>query len=218
MVVLIGAGLSVVHGRAEGPSIAGAWTLNTELSDPPRDPARESGGDNRGRARGGPGHGGGGHGGGGRGGFGGQGGGFGGRGAGMDREEVARLRDAMRDITNPPDRLLVTQTEAMIVITAPDGRTTRLSLDGKKVKDENTKVERKSRWEGEKLVTDITGFPAGKLIQSYVVNPDDRRLHVTVQVEGRNGTPARTITHVYDRESSSSSSSIPPTTILTLVP
>ena len=132
----------------------------------------------------------------------------------MNPEDAARLREAMRDITNPPDHLVITQTESMIVITATDGRTTRLSPDGKKIKDDNTKIERKTKWEGEKLVIEITGLPGGKLIQTYVVNPDDQRLRVTVQMEARNGNPPRTITHVYDRESSSSSSSMPPTTIL----
>ena len=220
IVVLVGVWLLEVHSRAESPSLAGAWTLNSELSDRPNDiGAAGKSGDDRGGHGGSHGRGGGG--GGGRsGGFGGRGGGFGMGGAGMDHEEAARIRDAMRDITNPPDRLMITQTESMIVITGADGRTTRLSPDGKKIKDENTKIERKTRWECEKLVIEITGLPAGKMIQSCVVDrvdsvdADHVRLHITVQMEGRNGAPPRTITHVYDRESSSSSSSIPPTTIL----
>jgi hypothetical protein len=214
IVMLIGSGFSVADSRAEGPSLAGAWTLNKELSDQPKDAGRGEGGGDHGRSHGGAGRGGGGHGGGGRGGFGGRGGGFPSGASATNPEDTARLRDAMRDITNPPDHLLVTQTESMIVITAPDGRTTRLSPDGKKIKDDNTKIERKTKWEGEKLVVEISGLPAGKLIQNYAINPDDRRLHVTVQMEGRNGNPPRTITHVYDRDSSSSSSSMPPTTIL----
>jgi hypothetical protein len=219
IVVLMGSGLSAVDSRAEAPSLAGAWTLNKELSDQPRDSSAREGGGDRGGSRGGMGRGGGGHGGGGRGGgFGGRGGGFGGGGvATINPEDAARIRDAMRDITNPPDHLLVTQTESMIVITSQDGRTTRLSPDGKKIKDENTKIERKTKWEGEKLVIEITGLPGGNFIQSYVVDrvdPAVQRLHVTVQMEARNGNPPRTITHIYDRESSASSSSMPPTTIL----
>jgi hypothetical protein len=216
MVVLVGTGFSALDSRAQGASIAGAWSVNRELSDQPKDPsARESGGSDHDRPRGGGGRGMGGHGGGGRGGgFGGRGGGGSG-GPGMNREDAARVREALRDIVNPPDRLIVTQTDSMIVITAADGRTTRLSPDSKKVKDENTKIERKTRWEGEKLITEISGLPAGRIVQSYVVDrvdPDQPRLRITVQMEGRNGSPPRTITHVYDRESSSSSS-MPPTTI-----
>src|SRR5438034_8160059 len=70
------------------PSIAGAWTLNKDLSDAPRD--RGDQGDERGRGRrGGSGRGGGG--GGGRGGFGrgmGRGGDRGGGGGGMDPQEM----------------------------------------------------------------------------------------------------------------------------------
>jgi hypothetical protein len=206
MVVLVGVCLLEVHSRAEGPTLAGAWTLNGELSDQPKDMgAAGKSGDDRGGYGGSHGRGGGG--GGGRGGgFGGRGGGFGMGGAGMDPEEAARIRDAMRAITNPPNRLMITQTESMIVITGEDGRTTRLSPDGKKIKDENTKIERKTRWEGEKLVIDITGLPAGKMIQSWYVDrvdqvdSDHARLHITVQMEGRNGAPPRSITHVYDKE------------------
>ena len=46
IVVLIVSGFSVADGRAEGPSLAGAWTVNKELSDQPKDSgAREGGGD-----------------------------------------------------------------------------------------------------------------------------------------------------------------------------
>ena len=68
---------------------------------------------------------------GGGGGFGGGGFGGGGRGGGQgtpagDPEETARRRNAMRDILNPPDRLTIVQTDSMVIITGPDGRTTRL--------------------------------------------------------------------------------------------
>ena len=76
---------------------------------------------------------------------------------GMDPDAMARMRQAMRDITEPSDRLTITETESMVVLTDNEGRTTRLSTDGKKVKDENTKIERKTRWEAGKLVSEISG-------------------------------------------------------------
>src|SRR5262245_39876830 len=121
---------------AERPSFTGAWTLNKELSDQP--PDRNGSGDNGQHGRRG-----GGGGGGRRGGFGGGygRGGYGGGGQTMDPEAMARTRAALRDVINPSDHVTVTQSESMIVVTGGDGRTTRLSLDGKKVKDENTNLE-----------------------------------------------------------------------------
>ena len=130
-------------------------------------------------------------------------GGGGGAGAGappVDPEQMARMRDAMRDITNPSDHLVVTQTESMVVITGADGRTTRLSPDGKKVKDENTKIERKTKWDGGKLVTEISGLGSGKMTQTFSIDPEAKQLRLTVVMEGgRSGQP-RTITQIYDAD------------------
>ena len=164
-------------------------------------------GDDSGRGRGDGSGGGGGRrrGGGGGGGFGG--GGFGGRGGSTGRggpqgnpEDMARMRDAMRDITNPSDHLIITQTDSMVVLTGADGRTTRLSPDGKKIKDDNTKIERKTKWDGGKLVSEISGLGPGKMTQTFAVDPEGKQLRVTVVMDGgRSGQP-RTITQVYDAD------------------
>lgn len=189
---------------ASAPSIAGGWTRNADLSD--ASPARGQQGDDAGQGRGD--NGGGYNGGRRRGGGGGFGGGGYGRGGGMGRggggvapvnpEEMARMRDAMRDVTNPSDHLIITQTDSMIVVTGADGRTTRLSADGKKIKDENTKVERKTKWDGGKLVSEISGLGRGKMTQTFAVDPEGKQLRISVVMEdGRSGQP-RTITQVYD--------------------
>ncbi len=190
---------------AEKPSIAGGWTLNKELSD--QDPGRGdrsgddrgSGGDRGGYGRrgGGGGFGGGGFGGGRRGG--GMGRGGGGTGQQMNPEDMARMRDAIRDITAAQDHLTITQTDSMIVVTSQDGRTTRLSPDGKKVKDDNTKIERKTKWDAGKLVSEINGAGPAKMTQTFFVDPETHTLRITVQMEARGrNTQARSITHVYD--------------------
>jgi len=197
-------------------AIDGAWTLNNDLSDQPGRDQRDSGADG-GRRGGGRGPGGGG---GGRRGGGGFGGGFGGRGGGgrgpgstMNPEDMARMRDAMRDLTNPPSHMTIVETESMVVMTSADGRTTRLAPDGKKVKDDNTGIERKTKWDGEKLVTEISGLgPMGKATQTIAADPENHQLRIVLQVEGgRMGgmgqggagnsgqnRGSRTITHVYD--------------------
>jgi hypothetical protein len=191
---------------APGTSIAGGWTRNADLSDAPM--GRGQQGDDSGRGRGdGSGGGGGGRrrGGGGGGGFGG--GGFGGRGGSTGRggpqgnpEDMARIRDAMRDITNPSDHFIVTQTDSMVVLTGADGRATRLSPDGKKIKDDNTKIDRKTKWDGGKLVSEISGLGPGKMTQTFAVDPEGKQLRITVVMDGgRSGQP-RTITQVYDAD------------------
>ena len=200
--VLFITGWLAFEGRAQGPqtsALVGAWTLNRELSDPPPSPQGRGGEDGR------HGHGGYGRGGGmGHGGYGG-GMGHGGYGGGQGRmnadpEEMARMRDAMRDIIIPPEHLTIVQTESMIVFTGPDGRTTRLSPDGKKVKDDNTKIERKTRWDGGKLVSEISGASPGKIIQTYAADPETKQLRIAVQVERGNGDQPITIEYVYDTD------------------
>ena len=184
---------------SSAPSLEGAWTLNKNQSDQlatGRDDAGGRGGRDRSGGDGGrAGRGGG------RGGFGGRGGGAG-RGGGnppaVNPDEVARQRDAMRDVMNPPDHYAITQTESMIVLTAPDGRTTRLAPDGKKIKDDNTKVERKTKWEGGKLVSEINGLGPSKMTQTFAVDPGSHQLRIAVHVEGNGRAQARSFTHVYD--------------------
>jgi len=186
---------------AAAPTLAGGWTRNADLSDAPPGGSQQ-GGDaaGRGDASGGRHRGGGG--GGGYGGGHGRGGGMGRGGGGaaappMDPDAVARMRDAMRDITNPPDHLIITQSGSMVVLTAADGRTTRLSADGKKIKDDNTKIERKTKWDGGKLVSEISGLGPGKMTQTFAVDPEGKQLRMSVVMEGGSSGP-RTITQIYD--------------------
>jgi hypothetical protein len=181
------------------PSLAGAWTLNKDLSDKP--PAGGEGRqDGEGRRRGGSGGGGGGR----RGGFGG--GGFGGPGSGgggtspdgRTPEEIQRMRNALRDELQAPDHLTIVETGTTIILTAGDGRTTRLSADGKKIKDENTNVERKTKRDGGKLVSEITGLRGGKITETYTLDDEHKQMRVTLEIEGRDRKA--TTTRVYDAD------------------
>jgi hypothetical protein len=188
-----------VESQAQAPekvSLAGVWAMNKELSD--QAPSDRQNGEQTGQGRhgGGYGRGGGTHGGYGGGGRSGNGGGSGR--ASMDPEAAARMRDALRDIVNPPDRLTVVQTDSMIALTGPDGRTTRLSADGKKIKDENTGIERKTKWDGGKLVSEISGANPGKITQSFSLDAEHHQLKIVALVEGGRSNQPRTITHVYD--------------------
>jgi hypothetical protein len=105
----------------------------------------------------------------------------------------------MRDLMNPPDHLVVTQTDTMIAITGPDGRALRLSPDSKKVKDDATKIERRTKWDNGKLVSEITGLGSTKMTETYSVDPELHQLRIATQIEG-GGNQKRTITHVYDAD------------------
>lgn len=183
---------------AASDTIVGAWTLDKELSDPTpeRDAPgerRDGGGGGGGRGRRGGGGFGGGAGGGGRGGFGGGGGG-GGRG---DADEMRRRMQAMRDIMNASNRLTITRTDSLVIITAGDGRTTRLAPDGKKVKDESTGIERKTKWSGESLVTEIKGAGRGTITETYAVDPASHHLTITLQSDNTRMPNGGVIHHVY---------------------
>ena len=194
IMTLVGAWLeseSRLHAQGQASlSLIGAWTLDKDVSESPDGSSpdgRDHGGNSRGRRRGG-----GGGGGFGRGGFGGRGGADGGR---FDREEMSRQRDALREIMNPPSHLTIVQANNMIVITGPDGRTTRLSPDGQKVSDEATKTERKTKWDGGKLVSEISGLAAGKITETYSVDPEHHRLRIVAHID--NARRPTTTTHVY---------------------
>jgi len=196
--VLIGAWTpgSRVHAQAGAGSIVGAWTLNKDLSQTPEGRAQ---GDDGARRGGGYGLGGGRRRGGGFGG-----GGFGGGGGGEARgnpEDMARQRQALRDIMEAPERLTIIQTDSMVIMTSGAGRTTRLSTDGKKVKDESTHIERKTKWDGGKLVSEISGAGPGRITETYSVDPEHHQLTVALQMENsRMPQGSQGIRRVYDAE------------------
>jgi hypothetical protein len=109
----------------------------------------------------------------------------------------------MRDVMNPPEHLTIVQSGSLVLITGDDGRTTRLSPDGKKIKDDNTKVERKTKWDGGKLVSEISGLGPGKMTQTFSIDSEHHQLRIAVETAaGRQGQP-RTFTHVYDADAKS---------------
>ena len=183
---------------AEGASIIGAWTLNKEQSDLP--PPRPEGDRGRRGAGGGGGFGrGGGYGrGGGR--------GTGGSGSGArDPEDVQRRIQAMRDLVTAADHLTIARTESLIIVTTGDGRTTRLSADGKKIKDESTGVERKTTWASGNLVSEISGGAGGKIVETYAVDAEHGQLTVTLRFDKTREHPdGRVVRHVYQRDQISS--------------
>jgi Spy/CpxP family protein refolding chaperone len=200
VVTVAAAALVTTHADTPKPNeaIIGAWTLNKDASQLT---ARGDNGDGRegdnsgrnggygGRRRGGGG-----------GGFGGGGFGRGGGGGGFtqtpeQREAAQRMRDAMRQELQAPDHMTIVSSDTTIIITTPDGHTTRLAPDGKKIKDESTGIERKTKWDAGKLVSEINGLGRGKITETYSFDPDAKQLHVKLDIDGPRKTSQ---TRIYD--------------------
>src|SRR5262249_39268604 len=112
-------------------------------------------------------------------------------------DDMRRMRDAMQEITDAPEKMTITQSETTVIITSGDGRTTRLSTDNKKVKDDSTGIERKTRWDKDHLVSEISNAGPNKITQTYAVSPDSHQLTVTLDFGSDRRPPVH---HVYDAQ------------------
>ena len=201
IVTVAAASLVTIH-AADTPkpndAVVGAWTLNKDASTltQPGEEGEGQSGQNGGDRRGG------------QNGFGGRrrgfgGGGFGGGGGGgavnqtpEQREAAQRMRDAMRQELQAPDHMTVVLSGTTIIITTPDGHTTRLATDGSKVKDDSTGIERKTKWDAAgKLVSEINGLGRGKITETYSIDNDVKQLRIKLDIDGPRKSSQ---TRVYD--------------------
>jgi hypothetical protein len=211
--VLVGVTVHI-HAQTAAPnevsSIAGRWTLNKDLSDTfdmragGRTGGRPNGGFPAGRGGGRFPGGGGGFPGGGFPGddfqFGGgfpRGGGYPGGGR-ADSGASDRL-EALRPFVEAPKHLAITQDGSTVTIVGDNDRTTRLTLDGKKVKDESENIERKTTWENGKLVSKISGA-AGNLTEIYSADTGHRELLVILRIDGSGGEAGRVLHRLYSAD------------------
>src|SRR5262249_61090680 len=111
---------------------------------------------------------------------------------------MARMREATRELLNAPNHLTIVQNGNTVVMTGPDGRTTRLATDGKKIKDESTSIERRTKWENERLVSEISGVGNGKITETYWVDVDHHQLHR--ELHGENTRRPLSASQVYDAD------------------
>jgi hypothetical protein len=186
VVTVAAAALVTTHADTPKPNeaIIGAWTLNKDASQLTARGDNGDGreGDNSGR----------------NGGYGGRRRGGGGGGFTQtpeQREAAQRMRDAMRQELQAPDHMTIVSSDTTIIITTPDGHTTRLAPDGKKIKDESTGIERKTKWDAGKLVSEINGLGRGKITETYSFDPDAKQLHVKLDIDGPRKTSQ---TRIYD--------------------
>jgi len=199
-------------------AFGGIWVISPDAQLRGPDTASvPPGGSEGGRRRGGgAGRGGGGYGGGGRGGgYGGGGGGYGGgsyggggsRGGGRG-EGAAEEREAManysRTLLQPAKQMTIVPHDTSLAIAYDDGRTLTLEAMNKKVsgRAENgfVKYTRKSRWDGEVMLSEVEIENGPKFDEKYEVIAEGTQLRVSITSKGSGGKDAeRTITHVYER-------------------
>lgn len=182
---------------ASRPNLAGAWTLNKDLSDDAskmRDQAGRGGERGGGMGR--------------TGGFGGGAGGMG-RSGGMrvgdrpDPEKMKQNQDVMRELVDPSPRLTIIQTERDVTFIDADGHSQKLATNGEKEKHQlgSGTVETNTKWDGARLVKQISVADGmTKITETYSLNLEKRQLEVAVKVEGARGR-AFTMRRVYDSQS-----------------
>jgi len=208
-VVLLHAQAAAEAGGHQG--FGGIWVISPDAQLRGPDTASvPSGGSEGGRRHGG---GGGGRGGGGYGGSGpgrgGQGGGHGGgAGRGAPGEGAADERQAMADysrtLLQPVKQMTIVAHDSSLAIAYDDGRTLTLEATNKKVsgRAENgfVKYTRKSRWEGDAMVSEVAIENGPTLVEKYEVIAEGTQLRVAITAKGGGGKEAeRTVTHVYER-------------------
>jgi hypothetical protein len=174
-------------------TILGAWKLNRDESDDPRQHTQDSQGSNGGHgggSGGGPRMGGGWPGGGGGGGYGGH------RGGGESDEQ----RQKMHELTTPPRTLSMSMTGAEVDLLDDQNRKRAFMTDGRKLqksKDANYQ-EIAAKWDGNRLVTEEKDPRGNKMSRTFELSEDGRQLYETLHMtSGRSNTPM-TIRFVYD--------------------
>ena len=164
-------------------TILGAWVLNRDESDDPRNRMRDSeeqGGYGRRRPGGGPG-----------------GSGAGRVGYGGESESERRK---MHEFLSPPTNMELSMTGAEVDLKDDHDRKRAFMTDGRKLqksKDDNY-MEIAAKWDSNRLVTDEKNPSGGRMSRTFELSPDGRQLYETLNLKlGRNNYET-SIRFVYD--------------------
>jgi hypothetical protein len=201
---------------SERPNFSGAWKLNVDASDNPREKMHEAM-----HGRGGPGGGFGGRGGygrgGGGGGPGGGGGGMGGPGGSRGRGGYGRgggdadgggrpSEDTLHALDEELAHLTIVHVDPQLTIRYGDGRERVLWTDGRDPGPPDPSVElpvaapllARASWDRQKLTVHGESPRGGKVTEVYELVADGKRLFVDVTTAGNGRMPKMTIRRVYD--------------------
>ncbi len=115
----------------------------------------------------------------------------------IDSSRLRQVQDALRGIIDTPARLTIVQSESMVIVTASNGYTMRLSPGTRGIKDESNGIEMKTRWDQNVLVTEISGIAHDKIIETYSVDVA-HRLHVVVKLPLKRRTQIPELHRIYE--------------------
>ena len=175
-------------------TIMGAWKLNKDESDNPRDRMRQDSGQNNG-------------------GYGGRrgGGGYpGGRGGYGGRGESDEDRQRMADLLDPPREMKLSMTGAEVDLLDNLDRKRAFMTDGRKLqKSKDTSYEEvAAHWDGTRLVSDEKDSRGNKMSRTFELSSDGLQLFEKVHItNGRNNT-TRSFEFVYDATDNPSSAGL----------
>jgi hypothetical protein len=165
---------SPATGRDAAADLSGVWKLNQGLTDDPSKVMRASGGHGPGMHGGGAGR------------------------EGMDAQQIR----ARRQLLEAPSRLTITQTDNSVTFTESDGRVQTLTTDNtpQRLQLGTQTVDVKSRWDGGRLVKEMSLGDGLTLTETYSVSVEPRQLHVTVKLDGAHLPQPINFRRVYDAE------------------
>jgi hypothetical protein len=183
-------------------NVGGRWELNWRLSDKLPENAGAPARGEPGEPPSGGGHkgGGGGMGGGmpGRGGMGGY-GGHGGEGRGGER--AAATAEQVRAFLQSQRTLVIVEHPDHVSITDETGQVQKLVTNGEKLKDERggESFERRTRWDGRTLITEIALSDGVRITQTYQKVAEGLQLVITTKLENSKVSGPREFKRVYDQ-------------------
>jgi len=114
------------------------------------------------------------------------------------------MADYSRTLLQPVKQMTIVAHDSSLAIAYDDGRTLTLEATNKKVsgRAENgfVKYTRKSRWEGDAMVSEVAIENGPTLVEKYEVIAEGTQLRIAITAKGGGGKEAeRTVTHVYER-------------------
>lgn len=170
---------SEAPGPAAVPDFTGQWAFNKEASDDARQKLRESLAERRG----------------------------GGRGGGVSPAPGTPpaslgdddMREALRPLFEPAERVTITQTPAEIVWQEEYASARTFRPNGRSYKTDNGTAELKVQWKDGRLVVEKKLARGGKLTETWELAADGARLVLSLKLDDGLRSPLK-LQHVYDRQ------------------
>jgi hypothetical protein len=124
-----------------------------------------------------------------------------GRGAGDRAGRGGASADQVREFLEAPRTLVIVEHPDHVSITDETGRVEKLVVNGTKAKEERggQSIERRTRWDGRTLVSEIQLADGTKLTQTYQKVAEGLQLVVTTKIENSRLSGAREFKRVYDQ-------------------